>query len=638
MKNNSKTTLKMMSLLGISLIGASTIVVSCGTNNNDKVLQIKKNHSDGSLVPSNGNKSYKFNKEIFSTYAEAYNAKKKYIAKKAGELKISKEKFVELNAYKLNVDSLVINPKEKGVFDKLKLPVIRISGADGEGVLNKPQVLKVDKIILEKKSKNTSRFVHRSNKLTQISNGDIINIIFKKRHSSLIRTIKVTNLKRGVVEFMKSNKAADVVAKKALFNEFQEVGKLIHKDAKKLVDKMLAQFKAYVTTNVNKNKSELVKSIHELHEFIDKRVFDEFIKKQDSLINKLIKTLKNNDIDISSISNNSKTLKPELISVIEEGLDIFKGFIDRAFDFIENSINWNPAWKTQANLIDMNTTNVDDKKFIDAIKNKLLETTGDSRDKKDIAFKTVQKLIKDNFKIYKESTTNKTIYHVVKNVNSRKIINSFRAELNFSAINSKGTIDNLHVIPGGLADKKLKDALAKALARRNNHYKKTNPELKNNTQGRNKPSLDANSILGMINLPKIKALLPSIKNFMNDNSFDELLKIANSVIPGMFGISGMANIAGSFNSISGVVTNSLIHTETNIQGLLTYIFGDEGQVMMDFELKNNQFILIDYKSPQITTIDKKNRTNPIFRNDNLETVFNKLKPIINVGISLLGNI
>ncbi|TCG10996.1 hypothetical protein [Mycoplasma todarodis] len=564
-----------------------------------------------------------------------------------------KKTYERLHQGELSIDELIVNENEKGAFENIFLPSRRIVGSIGNGTMEKmgriPNFINRRNhsqltVSIKRSGENSFKEVSRTKDVTHLSNGDIIKIKIQKEHSSLTREIKVNGLKRGMLDFLKGSTPKDKAAINGLLDFLKEMGLDIKDKLKEETRKFTKELKEYLKADTKQKvqkKPELIKSIHSIHKLIDENVFGRIVSNDNSIINKLIEILEKNGVDTTSISDDGWTLKPKLKTLINDGLDILKVFIDNSFDFIENSIQWKPSWMTPANHVNLNTTDKQDKEFLTQLKEKMIKDAGDEKDKQDAALKTIKELMVGTFNIYKEPKDGKTTYHVVKDVNSRKIVRIFRKYLEFSPVNPKGTIDNVHINPDGKLGSILKGTLAEALKRRKNGYNNTPVKSIYNSSSNPGPinvtNINLNWILGKLKSDLVKGLLPTIKGQLN-SSFDSLLNLASSVGGALLGVNGIANIKDAFNSISSASSDAFISTEANLQGLLTYIFGDEGHVVMDFEKEDNKFILKNYYSPEITTIAKSNRNTITYRKDDLEKLFNNVKPLINLLLNLIGSL
>ncbi|NQZ29535.1 MAG: hypothetical protein HRT98_04085 [Mycoplasmatales bacterium] len=569
-----------------------------------------------------------------------------------------KETFVSINS--MHIDELILNSKGKNYFENdFQIPETRVVGSNGMAVIDTPKITGLSETTMYIRHNATGPWIRKQN-IIGIKNGDEVKLVFRKSDSSYTRVIKVNNLKRNVIDFFKNFKNGDgsslaikdKEAIQSMIDGFEQMGKDLLADLKFNLMNLFEVAKKYMSTDLDKrDKKEFAEAFHRIHDLLDKRFFNEIVTNKESIANRLIKTLVSRGVDTSIISNDNKTLKPELKTILNDVLDIVKVFIDDSFNFIEHSLYWKPEWMNPAHLIDIqNPKTEEDKEFINELtKNKLIETAGDELDKKDAAFKTVRELMNGDLKVYKEMTKQKPIYHIVKDVNSRVISNTFRKYLKYAEVDSKGTLGNFRLKPG---DNKLDDILKAARDRiKGKNYeedakkiyepktinKPKNGGKTNATSNDSKSPLDA--IFKLLKSNTVKKLIPTIKDILNSQSLKGLLNLGEGAVASEIGLSGLSHLDSLFNSITGSLSTTSISMENNLQGLLTYIFGDEGNVMMSFSKnKNGSFILRDYKSPQITTVDKDNRDTITYRKDELEVLFKKLKPLINLGLILAGSL
>ncbi|CAM9142166.1 hypothetical protein [Mycoplasma todarodis] len=584
-------------------------------------------------------------------------------------LKDFRSKFEEtFNAKNsMYIDEMILNSKGRNYFENyFKFPETRVIGSDKMAVIDTPKI-GVVKINGKDESKDEitmyirhgkNGFWSKKTNIIGIQNDDEIKIVIRKSDSSYTRIIKVNNLKRNVIDFFKNFKNGDGTpdslkdkkAIQAMIDGFEQIGKDLLADLKFNLKNLLEVAKKYMSTDVDKrDRKEFADAFHRIHNLLDERFFDEIATNKDSIANRVIETLVNNGVDASMISNDNKTLKPELKALLDDALDIIKVFIDDSFNFIEHSLYWKPEWLDASHLVNAKSANADDKAFFDKLtKGKLIENSGDADDKKDAAFQTVKKLMNGNLKVYKETTANgEVLYHVVKDVNSRVISNTFKGFLEHSKVDHKGTLDNLRLNP---KDNKLEGVLAAAKKRKSdNHYeedakkiyqpkKSGNPKSSDGkAESNSKSPLDA--ILKLLKGDDIKNLIPVIKGILNSQSLEGLLNLGEGAVDSKFGLSGLGHLENIFNSITGSLSTGFISAENNLQGLLTRLIGEKGNVVMSFAKDSDgNFILKDYKSPQITTVDKDNRDTIIYRKDKLDVLFKKLKPLIDLGLILAGSL
>ncbi len=554
----------------------------------------------------------------------------------------------------LTIDELIVNSNETGTFDDIVLPSRRVIGPNGKGVIKSfghidkfsPRLKHHNRFTISVKHPHgLFKVVDNDKDITNLSNGDIVKITIQKEHSLLTRIIEVKGLKRNLFDFLQSNDPKDKTVLNALMTKFKGIKSSLNKKMGESANELVEAFKTYFTTpSQNRNKTTLVKVFHKMHDLIDKEIFDGFVTNSDSIINEIIKTLEDNNVDTSSFSNDGQTLNQKLKVLINDILDALKIFVDNSFNFIEHSIDWTPTWKTDNNLIDPKTATGKDKLFLNKLfakKDNLLNNAGDEKDEKDAAFKTIDSLMEGELKVYKETKNGQTIYHVVKEVNSRKIVNKFKENFKFLDIDPKGTLDNFHINPKGVLGNTLSKALADARRRReeakqNSASTKSIYSINTNQNVQSYTSIDLNWILNILNNEMVKTFLPQIKSLLNGN-IDELLNLIDSLGGSALGITGISNIKNVFKSITGSLSQTAILTETNLQALLTYVFGDKGHVVMDFVEKDGKFILKDYYSPEITTIAKSNRTNIVYRKDDLEKMIKNIKPLFDLIFNLMGS-
>ncbi|TCG11991.1 hypothetical protein [Mycoplasma marinum] len=574
------------------------------------------------------------------------------------------------------IDEINISKKEPKIFDDVELDPIIINGLSGTGsieeTITKNDLTGALDLTFNVKHSNgkTEDITNRINSAA-LQNGDIVTVTIKKGESFITRTIKITSLKIGLIDFFNSSDPNISASRKIVMDKIkEEIGGLLPKIGESFTQ-LSDAFKEYIGTKTalrkKTDKLKLAKEIFASKDTIDNQVFDKIAESKDSIINILVEELYKNNIFLNSISKDGSKIKDGIKSEINDLLDIFKVIVDHTLEFLGNSIYWEKEWNKKENFVAKTSTL--DSKITELISAKPINGSKESSDlkflkklkvdgnffaskeeQKNSIFKTTNELMKDNskeYEIYREAVKDKKgniikgefIYHIIKDVNARKITNTFKKNFNYTEFKKHGTLDNFGIIKGEEADNLIGGILDRAKERQKKDWKNIDlkdislKELYKKHVSDGKDASTHTSNKGM----DFTSILPMIKSVLSGNSISNILSAAGEEGGKLLGVNGIENIPEMFNSFTNSGSDVLIGVENNMFALLTYLIGDKAQIVIDIKENTDGTLKLDnYYSPQIRVIDKANNDKITYRKDNLDKFFNRLKPFMDLVYEFLG--
>ncbi|CAM9125537.1 hypothetical protein MYMA111404_02445 [Mycoplasma marinum] len=599
-------------------------------------------------------------------------SKDKYINPTTNKGFISREEFSkEIKTIISNeidmkyIDDVLIEKTKKEAFKNVKIPKIIFNSANKKATIKQINLGNYYDIEYKIKKEGMSNDTNVTYKINSqgFTNGDELVIVVKDEDNELTRRVKVQGLKIDMIEFFKSKDTKLIKQKKTILEKVKQSGMAMLPKAKKTLAELKDAFKDYLSTDISlrdeTKKQEIANKILKTKEIIDKDLFDQITTNKDSLSDLFVSELSKNGVFTGSISSDEKTVKQNIKGEINDLLDVVRVIIDHTFEFTANSIHWKPKWETPENFV-TNSDSIDaaiskasnnklEKDFLEKLKadkGNFFATKNDENE----SFKTSKDLMNEGqYKVYRDVVKGKpTVYHLVRSVNSRKINNTLRKNIDFSKFDEKATIDNFKIKPGGAADSFIKNVVENAKKRReaaakdSDYYKKLGDKTLNFKElyGDKKvakvsaPSkVDSYSGIGSI----LDQILPVIKPLIR-GLLSTLINNFGGMIEGITGITGINNIIPAFNTVNGSLSEFIIKIENNISGMLTHVIGDTGHIVIDVEQNKDKITLNNYYSPEIRTVDKENYNKIIYRKDDIDEFWKRMEPFMDLLLEVLGSL